>query len=113
MVTPADVSGSRLLPRYRASHIAKRLPSKCWAMVTPADVPGSRLLPRCRAGHIAKRLPFRRWATRHLQTFLIDDEDENECRRGLYFPGASCDSNSSNRGSIRSGSHKGDFFSWP
>jgi hypothetical protein len=30
--TPADVPGSRLLPRYRASHIAKRLPSRRWAM---------------------------------------------------------------------------------
>ena len=59
MVTPADVRGSRPLPRCRAGHIAKRLPSRRWDMIAPADVLGSRPLPRYRASHIAKRLPSR------------------------------------------------------
>src|SRR5262249_27796842 len=62
MAASADISGSRPLPRNRASRVVKRLPSTRWAMVTPADVLGSRLLPRNRASHIAKLLHSRRWA---------------------------------------------------
>jgi hypothetical protein len=62
MAIPADVPGSRLLPRHRAGYMAKRLPSRRWAMAGRADVSGSRLLPRHRAGYMAKRLPSRRWA---------------------------------------------------
>jgi hypothetical protein len=57
MATRGDVLGSRLLPRYRASHITKR-PLQAVGGVTRGDVPGSRLLPRCRASHITKPGPI-------------------------------------------------------
>ena len=39
----------------QSCHIAKRLPSRRWAMAARADVPGSRLLPTHKANYMAKR----------------------------------------------------------
>jgi hypothetical protein len=85
-------SGAARCHATEASHIAKQLPSRRWAMTASADV------------------------LFHINNVLEgedDDEYENEPRRALYLPGANCASNSSNRGSFRSGSHSGDFLSWP
>jgi hypothetical protein len=48
MVTLADAHGSRLLPRYRAGHAVKRLPSRQWDRygrpLTPTETPPIALL---------------------------------------------------------------------
>ena len=89
--------GAACCPRYRANHMAKRLPLQRWEKAAVETFLGAAC---CHATE--------------LTTWQSGSPPGDPCATvPSHFPGANCASNSSNRGSFRNGSHNGDFFSWP